>query len=262
MPNESGFVDFKQYSDLNSEEESRRLQEALDAAEAADGVAQKSLMVAGRSAVGGDVTQSANYSDYLVAKQNASKAWAAANMTSSDPRMAGLRKSLNTQSNVAGQGAASGEELTRREGVFAKRASDGYAESLRYKAANEAYYGKQKADKEEREKVDKAAYRDYRMGWLTKGARGRAAERGSLPTAYDNTFDSGTQSQAADEVAELLGMGGTEEQARAIWNEYAGWGKDSISPFDVKPGQAAARQNYTNQLAAARARQASKGVGK
>ena len=172
MPNESGFVDFKQYADLNSDEEQQRLQQAMDAAEAQDDYAQKQLIKVRNSTTDGDITHSASYSDYLVAKQNAAKAWAAANMSGSDPRSGALRGSLNQSNNVVGQGQAAQDERNRREGVIAEDRRQGYVAGQKNKAAYDAYYAQIEADKKARAEADQKSKDDFNNLLVQKNASG------------------------------------------------------------------------------------------
>lgn len=95
MPdNSSGFVDFNTYSDLNRDDETRLMEEAMQRAEAADREASIAMAKSKQQARGNmdwregsstygqqvgaveDIAQTASYSDYLAAKKTAESAWA------------------------------------------------------------------------------------------------------------------------------------------------------------------------------------------
>lgn len=174
MPNESGFVDYSQFAALNGNDEEQNLQEAMAAAEAADNAAAHQLMKVRQQTAGysegieGDITKAASYSDYLVAKQKAAKAWQAAQVTGSDPRMAALRGDINKRRGLSQKADAASAELNRREGVVSAEAIKGSAEGRKNKDDVAAYYAKLEADKKARADADKKSKADFNASILNK----------------------------------------------------------------------------------------------
>jgi hypothetical protein len=168
--NASGFVDFADYANANAPEEEARLQEAMAAAEAADFEARNKLKTAGARNYGydpnrdtdGDITESASYSDYLVAKQQAAKAWSAAQLAiGSDPRLAGLRESMRTKAGVAGKADASADRLGQKESELIDESSRMWNEGKTRYEAYQAQLAQWDQEKKERADAEKKGWSDY-----------------------------------------------------------------------------------------------------
>lgn len=146
--NASGFVDYGQFSGLNREEDDRLMQEAMARAEAADAASQTALRRVSRDAEGkeADLTKVGSYSDFLKAKQDAAKAWAAVTASTGDLRTDAMRgtRAAGVKSAQDASAAALGADFTRRAG----QAATSWSELQKYKAEREAAAGREKADKE------------------------------------------------------------------------------------------------------------------
>ncbi len=121
MPNSSGFIDFNQQLAATGDEEQRELEAAMSRAEAAQGGAERSLTHANLAARDEHVglSETASYSDYLKARQNASNAWAAVTSPDANPRS--VRGAVANRMGAGGRQQAAGDELQSREQEFGRR---------------------------------------------------------------------------------------------------------------------------------------------
>lgn len=254
MPNESGFIDYSQYAALNGNDEERHLQEAMAAAEAQDSQAaaalRRSQAEAERAALGGgaqDITTAASYSDYLIQKQKAAKAWQAAKMTGSDPRMAALRGAINQRRGLDERADKAAAGLDAREAQANDVVGQTFSGNVRLRSEQAARDEAAKAAAEKRKQEGDAARVAYIQA-LVKGASGRAGAGGARTNyvgSYNPNADSlWAQQQGGYEAARLLQAGGTTEQAQGIWNQYNDKGRYGVAP---KNPQGLGTQTYNRE---------------
>lgn len=238
MPNASGYIDFNQYSDLNADEETRLMEEAMARAEAADATAQQALVRSSQEAIrtgAAGLSKVGSYADYLKAKKSAADAWAQLGR-GADPRTGALRGALRSKLGVNDRAAAS--DFAGREERLGERVSDSYEEGLKRKAEQEAYAKRIADERAAREEAWKAAQGSY-LSALARGARGRAAAGGAQRDFFGgfNPYadSSWAQQQGGLEAQRAKEAGASEEQLRGIWGAYTGkgrWGQGM--PQDVR----------------------------
>lgn len=242
MPNSSGFVDFNQYRDTNQDDEQAMLERAMEAAHRADERAQGGLRAASRETFGkydshGQVvgekalSETASYSDYLKAKQDAGAAWAAVNARSVDPRRAALQSTMGD--------ARSGVDLGAQEAA-AGAAADAHIVGLkgdRERAAADAEMKKNAlAQREQQGEAAKARYLEA----LTKGAESRARAGGAQTDFVGgyNPYASSTwaQQQGAWEAQQIKNAGGGQAQQQGAWDAYTGKGSEGSTGSRTRTG--------------------------
>lgn len=238
MPNSSGFIDFNQQLDATGDSERADLERAMQKAEEQTRQARGALGQAGREAgdhydANGQLTagaaglsQTASYSDYLRAKDNAAQAWAAVTAPTLNPRS--VRGAIGNQLGVDAASQAAGNGLHGQEDrlgadIEAQGRSRATEASRR---ASEAEMKQQAVDA--RSKSDDDAKKAY-LAALTGGARGRAAAGGAQQD-YVGGFNPYASSQWAQqqggwEAQQARNAGAGADQVKGVWNAYTGKGE-------------------------------------
>ncbi len=170
MPNSSGFVDFNQQLATSGDEERRLMEAAMSRAEAAQGKAQSGLQHASQQAgeqhVG--LSETASYSDYLKARQDASNAWAAVTSPDANPRS--VRGAIANRMGVAGQQQMAGDELQSREQTLGARNEGNAGAHAAYQRGMDERAAAAEAQRKAREGEDAANWGKYRDSLKAKMA--------------------------------------------------------------------------------------------
>ena len=234
MANESGFVDFNAFRDLNSEAEQQRLNEAMAAAEAADTTARQKLVHSSIDTqehgdqTQGDITKAASYSDYLAAKEGAARQWAAIQSNlGSDPRMAGLHQVLNQTNHVDQAARDAGAETDRRQVNFSNDRATGYAQGKVQMDAYRAWVQKQKDDAAARGEADKKSKSDFEHSLRDKAARYWAAQDKDRKLDWNPFRTHGSNNLYTDDV----GPGTSPHDTTSDQYYLGGWGTQSDAQF-------------------------------
>ena len=193
VPNSSGFVDFNQTYDVTHDEEQRLMEAAMQRAEAADTGAQQQLVRTKQQAVDSGaegLSQAASYSDYLKAKQQATKAWAAVTASSANPYSDAVRGKVGGKGglDVAGRASASRDDLAGREANMGRWTEEAFAGKQENDARQAAWAKSQDDAKQRRANEDKENAAAFQTS-LT-AARGRARGERSLfePDGYTTPY--------------------------------------------------------------------------
>lgn len=162
-----GFIDYATFEELNRPEEERLMDEALARAQAADeharaAGARASVEAQGRYNTAGqivgdmaDITQTASYSDYLKAKQDAEAARRSVMGPTGDFRRDAVREQMGTARGLPGQLAEAQRAQEFREGRRATEAREGYAGVRQQRAAEQER--RRAADAEAQRRADAEA---------------------------------------------------------------------------------------------------------
>ncbi len=248
MPdNSSGFVDFNQYSDLNRDEETRMLEQAMARAEAASADAQGKLRGVKREAAGrygadgqitgeaSDIAQTASYSDYLSAKGNAEKAWAAVTASTRNPYADAMRGQIGAQRGVDATAGTAREGLNAQDAA-ARAQIAGQSESLGRQRTAQAAEKEAKAKAlKERADFDAGNYATHmqgiqdRLGKVWAGRDQRATASFGTPGAGGAQKWTGYETGQMDELGRLAKQNGV----------YDAWGDTGAWDADVEYGQGA-----------------------
>ena len=242
MPdNSSGYIDFNQYSEQNGADEQQRIEQAMQRAEAAQGKAQGALRKselegAGRYGKDGQITgekslsQTASYSDYLKASQEATAAWAAVNSRSKDPRLAALQGSLGgpgRERSAQAMAAAAAQEKsvgTELDGGVASLAVERTQRAA--EAAAKAKAAKERADFDAGNKAAFNADIQKRISKVWGGRDTRAT------ATWGGAGAEGWQAWTPDEIGQMDELGRLSKQA----GTYDAWGKTGAWDTDTKYG--------------------------
>lgn len=253
MPdNSSGFVDFNEYSNLNSGEEQRLLDESVQRAQDATTKEKQALRTseidAGRSNTG--LSETLSYSDYLKASREAASAWAAVTSRSRDPRAAALQGSIGQDAKA--QAAAAGVDSATRLTNIGRRVDQGRWDAAASRAAREDYERKQAEAAADRQRQTDEARESYIQS-MSRGAYGRAAA-GGAQRDYVGSWNPYADSdwavqQGGWEAQQLKNAGGTDAQQQGVWNAYTGKGSRGNTGAAASAG-AKGRNPYANMLGA------------
>lgn len=247
MPdNSSGYVDFNQYSDLNSEDETRLLEEAMGRAETASANATGKLAGVKREASGhynpdgtisgeaSDITKAASYGDYLSAHKDAAKAWAAlSGQGKGNANSDSLRNSILARQGRQGTAQAATSALKTDE-QNARAQITGQSESLgRQRTQWAALAAEKEKARSEREKSDKdmeaasltGAYQTWMAGRENGGGLSPEAQRAAqrLSMGVDSGFRLPDRTSAQQAATSKYG------DRRGFAIEQDAWGTNATS---------------------------------
>lgn len=244
MPdNSSGFVDFNAYSDLNRDDETRLMEEAMQRAEAADREAGIAMSKSKQQARGNmdwregsstygqqvgaveDIAQTASYSDYLAAKKTAESAWA--QLAGGTGRAGALRGAIRGGSDMD-ERAKSGIEASKARGAegidWARQNAGGAGQRNAATLAERKRREDEVASREKQSSDDREAYlASLKERMAAAWARMDANHRSQGGAGAFNPFKTGSQGWGGE--FNHFGNGALPD-GRAM--ESAGaWGRDN-----------------------------------